>query len=186
MMLTLRIAILSAAAFSPAVSMADCRTVDLVASEAYKQANAALGKKWTDSARTSASIFWFAHGLEECPFTKTMATYMTQAGLGRGTEPTGTAATKLSSTSVSLSVPPGTVFVPATVSNVTGAVVPETVIVNGVRYKKSVMENGLETFDSGRIDKFLKGESGLEVKGIQVDKKYLERWKPLLLEKPQQ
>lgn len=164
----------------PAFAQTGCEVINKVAADAYEKANAALAKRWNASAKTAASIFWYTHDLQTCSLTQTMGVYMTRQGLGKGTQPTGDEFSANIQAGGIVSVPIGSKFIALSDTSVKGAVVPDTVVVNGVFYKKSLADAQGKEFDAKSIEDFLKDPSKDALKGFEINRTYLEQWKALI------
>lgn len=159
-----------------AMAQTNCKILDDLAATAYKSANEALAKDWQEAANSAAYFFWYVHDLGDCNLTKTMATYMTRAGLVKGTQPVGPAW----STKLLVSVPSGTDYAAATSSSAQGFFAPEALVVNGATYKLSTPPSSV-TVSKKAVEDYLRDANQTKINGITVDKELLQQWKTVPL-----
>jgi hypothetical protein len=153
---------------------ANCKLLDDVAGTSYQRANEALSKGWSEAASSAAYFFWYVHDLGDCQLTKTMAAHMTKAGLGKGTQPVGPAPG--SSSKISVSIPSGSNFAPATGTFAKGIFAPEAVVVNGATYKLWTTPSST-VVPKTTIEELLGDAAQTKLNGITVDKEVLKQWK---------
>ena len=170
----IRKCLLSATFVASSAAQANCTLLDNVAGTSYQRANEALSKGWNEAANSAAYFFWYVHDLGDCRLTKTMAAHMTKAGLVKGTQPVGPAPG--SSSKISVSIPSGSNFAPATGTFAKAIFAPEAVVVNGATYKLWTAPSSTAVTKT-TIEELLGDAAQTKLNGITVDKEVLKQWK---------